>query len=145
MHQISRSFANAVLYKGKIVKNWTGLYSESVTNFPELRGFDCTAITKAGVFEGKTADANTVEYGTAWVTTYGNTATVISNNGLAAVNAVNDLLAKASPWVSSLRPAIITARATSSSTTRMPVRSTTSMSSRLPMWRMCQGQGHHRA
>ena len=94
MHQISRSFANAVLYKGKIVKNWTGLYSESVTNFPELRGFDCTAITKAGVFEGKTADANTVEYGTAWVTTYGNTATVISNNGLAAVNAVNDLLAK---------------------------------------------------
>ena len=34
MHQISRSFANAVLYKGKIVKNWTGLFSESVTNFP---------------------------------------------------------------------------------------------------------------
>ena len=35
-----------------------------------------------------------MEYGTAWVTTYGNTATVISNNGLAAVNAVNDLLAR---------------------------------------------------
>ncbi len=40
MHQISRSFANAVLYKGKIVKNWTGLYSESVTNFP-----GCVALT----------------------------------------------------------------------------------------------------
>ncbi len=94
MHQVSRSFANAVLYKGKIVENWTGLYSESVTNFPELRGFDCTAITEAGVFEGKTVDANTVEHGTAWVTTYGKTATVISNNGLDAVNAVNDLMAK---------------------------------------------------
>ena len=94
MHQISRSFANAVLYKGKIVKNWTGLFSESVTNFPELRGFDCTPITQPGVFEGKTVDANTVERGTAWVTTYGTKATVISNNGLDAVNAVNDLLAK---------------------------------------------------
>lgn len=46
------------------------------------------------MFEGKTVDANTVERGTAWVTTYGTKATVISNNGLDAVNAVNDLLAK---------------------------------------------------
>jgi len=76
MHQISRSFANAVLYKGKIVKNWTGLFSESVTNFPELRGFDCTPITQPGVFEGKTVDANTVERGIAWVTTYGAKATI---------------------------------------------------------------------
>lgn len=36
----------------------------------------------------------TVERGTAWVTTYGTKTTVISNNGLDAVNAVNDLLAK---------------------------------------------------
>ena len=35
-----------------------------------------------------------MERGTAWVTTYGTKATVISNNGLDAVNAVNDLLAK---------------------------------------------------
>lgn len=94
MHQISRSFANAVLYKGKIVENWTGLYSESVTNFPELRGFDCTAITKAGVFEGKTVDANTVEQGSAIVNNYGSTATVIRNDGLDSVKAVNDLLDK---------------------------------------------------
>lgn len=92
LHQAKRSMANAVLYKGVRVLDWTGLYSESVTNFPEMRGFDCTAITKAGVFEGKTEDANTPYEPLSIVNDYGKVATVIENDGVDSVNAVNDLL-----------------------------------------------------
>lgn len=93
MHQAKRSMANAVLYKGVKVEDWTGLFSESVTNFPAMRGFDCDAITKVGAFTGKTEPVLKAESGASVVSEYGTVATVIANDSLDAVKAVNQLLA----------------------------------------------------
>ncbi len=92
MHQAKRSMANVVLYKGVKVLDWTGLFSESITNFPDLRGFNSYAVSESGVFDGKTAeitepvDAKSITTGT------GKKVLIIKNDGIDSVNAVNQLL-----------------------------------------------------
>ncbi len=91
MHQSKRSLANVVLYNGKDISDWSGLYSESVVAFPELRGFNAYPIYEKDAFSGKlgelTESLTTVIKGS-------NTANniVIDNNGVEAVKAVNTLL-----------------------------------------------------
>jgi hypothetical protein len=97
MHQAKRDYANAILWKGIDASFYSGLYSESVVNFPQLRGFTTIPIAKESAYTalaGKvdslgselavpsTLDGNTVDY----------TAVIIKNNGQEAVRAVNALL-----------------------------------------------------
>ena len=50
MHQAKRNYANAVLWEGAdaSASGFPDLYSESVTNFPAMRGFDCIPIAAEG-------------------------------------------------------------------------------------------------
>ncbi len=93
LHQAKRSMANVVLYSGIKVSGWDSLYSETLTNFPDLRGFDCDEILKEGVFEGKTEKVTKVEKAGTLINKKGSIAVIIENNGLDAIRAVNDLLA----------------------------------------------------
>ncbi|MDB7818231.1 S-layer homology domain-containing protein [Intestinimonas butyriciproducens] len=93
MYQAKRNYANAVLWKGAdaSASGFPDLYSESVSNFPEMRGFDCTPITVVGAFEGSLTNLTTVS-ATSQSTGSGSIA-ILSNNGTETVRAVNTLLA----------------------------------------------------
>lgn len=95
MHQAKRSMANVVLSEGMKLDGdmWTDLYSESVTNFPDLRGFDCDTIWTEGVFDNKLDVLTDAVDGKSIIKGTGTGYTVIENDGIEAVNAVNDLLA----------------------------------------------------
>ena len=62
MHQAKRNYANAVLWEGAdaSASGFPDLYSESVTNFPAMRGFDCIPIAAEGAFDGKLTEVSTV-------------------------------------------------------------------------------------
>lgn len=92
MHQAKRSLANMIMYNGKDVSNWSGLYSESVVAFPELRGFNATAIYKENVFNGLLEETTDSETGKSVVNGTSTKGIIIDNNGVAAVAAVNKLL-----------------------------------------------------
>ena len=93
MYQAKRNYANAVLWTGADASNsgFADLYSESVANFPAMRGFTCDAITKKGAFDGALKDAATPAGATQFSGETGK-AVVIANNGQEAVRAVNALL-----------------------------------------------------
>lgn len=92
MHQAKRNMANAALYKNVLITDWTDLYSEPVTNFSDLRGFDMDIITTVGAFADAQMSSIT-EPVQVTTTVFGEgVVTVISNNSLHAVNAVNDLI-----------------------------------------------------
>ncbi len=95
MYQAKRNYANTVLWEGADASSsgFPDLYSESVSNFPEMRGFDCIAITEVGAFEGALSDVLTEFDGVSQLSGEG-TAVILSNNGTEAVRAVNDLLAQ---------------------------------------------------
>ncbi|MHC1722102.1 MAG: S-layer homology domain-containing protein [Aminipila sp.] len=92
MHQAKRSLANMIMYNGKDVSNWSGLYSESVVAFPELRGFNATAIYKEKSFDGLLEETTESEVGKSVVNGATTKGIIIDNNGVAAVAAVNKLL-----------------------------------------------------
>lgn len=95
MYQAKRNYANAVLWTGADASNsgFPDLYSESVSNFPEMRGFDCVAIDTVGALEGLLSQPLTSFEGASQLAGEG-TAVVLSNNGTEAVRAVNSLLAR---------------------------------------------------
>jgi uncharacterized repeat protein (TIGR02543 family) len=91
MHQAKRNVANVALSNGLKLKNWgMDLYSEPVTAFPEMRGFNCYVITKPGALSGKldplAAPAQTKP--AKIKTPY----TIIMNGSIDATKAVNDLI-----------------------------------------------------
>ena len=94
MYQAKRNYANAVLWTGADASNsgFPDLYSESVSNFPEMRGFDCIAIDTVGALEGLLSEPLTSFEGESQLAGTGS-AVVLSNNGTEAVRAVNALLA----------------------------------------------------
>lgn len=94
MYQAKRNYANAVLWEGADASKsgFPDLYSESVSNFPAMRGFDCVAVTTVGAFDGKLSDVITSFDGESLLSGSGD-AVIISNNGGEAVRAVNALLA----------------------------------------------------
>lgn len=98
MYQAKRNYANCVLYKGRdaSASGFQDLYSESLTNFPDMWGFDCVAVdSKDAVkaFAGKLGALTSVPKGRSQLDTVSNAVAVaIANNGDEAVRAVNDLL-----------------------------------------------------
>jgi LPXTG-motif cell wall-anchored protein len=94
MHQAKRNMANCALYPNLLISDWTqySLYSEPLTNFSALRGYDMDTIRKKGAFakeflEDVTAvpDPKTYVQGSGPVT-------IIRNDSLQSIRAVNDLL-----------------------------------------------------
>lgn len=94
MYQAKRNYANCVLNLGydASASGFPRLYSESVSSFPSMRGFDCVAITKAGAFEGALQEVTEIT-GSTQVTGSGSIV-ILANNGDETVRAVNDLLAQ---------------------------------------------------
>ncbi|OUN88935.1 M14 family metallopeptidase [[Collinsella] massiliensis] len=92
MHQAKRNMANAALYENMVIDDWTSLYSEPVTNFPDQRGFDCDTITTPGAFDDAalTDLAEPIELATE-VDGEGDLV-VIENSGVESIRAVNALL-----------------------------------------------------
>lgn len=90
MAQAKRGYANHVLYKGANESEWPAMYAELVTNFPAMRGFKADAIYSPSLFNGK--------IGAVTMTSAPRTAVtdkhfyIVSNNSLAAVQAVNAAL-----------------------------------------------------
>lgn len=93
MHQAKRNVANAALYDNLVIDTWTDLYSEPVTNFSALRGFDMDIITKVGAFKDAKMENVTEGINLTTVITGKGKASVIANNSVHAVKAVNELLA----------------------------------------------------
>lgn len=90
MAQAKRGYANHVMYKGANESEWPAMYAELVMNFPAMRGFKADAIYQSGLFAGK--------IGHVTLTSAPRTAPtdkeyyIVSNNSLAAVQAVNAAL-----------------------------------------------------
>ncbi len=92
MRQAKRNMANAALYPNLALDDWSGLYSEPVTNFPDFRGFTVDIITTPDAFASAglkdVTEAPKVE---SIVSGEGSVA-VIANDTVYAVRAVNALL-----------------------------------------------------
>lgn len=93
MYQAKRNYANAVLSKGAdaSASGFPDLYSESVSNFPAMRGFNCEPIAVRGAFDGVLTEVTTIEPTSQ--STGSGSITILSNNGTETVRAVNALLA----------------------------------------------------
>ena len=93
MHQAKRNYANAVLWEGAdaSASGFPDLYSESVSNFPAMRGFDCIAVTTEGAFDGVLTEVTSVT-GASELTGTSGDIVILSNSGNEAVRAVNALL-----------------------------------------------------
>lgn len=93
MHQAKRNMANCALYPNLVIADWDqySLYSEPLTNFAALRGYDMATIRTKDVFKGalkqidKAPNPKTYTEGKGCVT-------IIKNNSLDSVRAINDLL-----------------------------------------------------
>ncbi len=92
MHQAKRNMANAALYSNIVITDWTDLYSEPLTAFPQLRGFDAEVITKTGAFKAADLEALDKVPAIKTVVTGQGNAVIIANNSLDVVKAVNSLL-----------------------------------------------------
>ncbi|MBN2982897.1 MULTISPECIES: M20/M25/M40 family metallo-hydrolase [Cohnella] len=92
MHQAKRGFANLVLYDGIDVSDFSAMYSDIIQDFPVMRGFDLVAVRQSGVFSGRTSQVNAVSVPE---TSFPGNSThyIIRNNGNAAIQAVNELIA----------------------------------------------------
>ncbi|WP_156906555.1 M14 family metallopeptidase [Alteribacter aurantiacus] len=92
MNQAKRGLANAVLYEGDDVSDWSAMYDPIVVNFPDLRGFDTIDVRAEGVFEGKTTGVTEVATPTGSLT--GNSPRqILSNDTNDTIRVVNALLA----------------------------------------------------
>lgn len=92
MYQAKRNYANCVLNLGNdaSASGFPSLYSESVSSFPSMRGFDCVAIDTVGAFKGALNELTAVKAvgqvsGTGPIV-------ILANNGDETVRAVNALL-----------------------------------------------------
>lgn len=92
LHQAKRNMANAALYNNIVIKGWTDLYSEPLTAFSELRGFNMDVITKIGAFDSATfTQLETTPETPTHVDGEGEIV-IVSNNSVAGVQAINELL-----------------------------------------------------
>lgn len=92
MHQAKRNMANAALYKNMVVENWTDMYSEPVTNFPDQRGFDIEIVTTKGALDNAKLEAVTDSLGLMTSVDGEGSLVRIENSGVEAIRAVNALL-----------------------------------------------------
>lgn len=94
MHQAKRGYANLVLYDGLDVSDFDAMYSDTVQNFADMRGFDRYISRSAGAFSGKTQQVSSIVIPTTDLNQYRFEQNyVIRNSNNDAIKAVNDLLA----------------------------------------------------
>ena len=93
MHQAKRNMANAALYKNMVISDWTDMYSEPVTNFPDQRGFDIVTVTTPKALDGAKLEEVKGDLGLKTSVDGDGTFVRIENSGVEAIRAVNDLLA----------------------------------------------------
>lgn len=94
MHQAKRGYANLVLYDGLDVSDFNAMYSDTVQNFADMRGFDRYISRSAGAFSGKTRQVSSVVIPTTDLNQYPFAQNyVIRNSNNDAIKAVNELLA----------------------------------------------------
>lgn len=95
MHQAKRNVANAALSDGLTLDNWgTTLYSEPVTAFPQMRGFNADIVTTPDAFKGNLdpyTGQDAIKITSANVES---PYTILLNNGMETTKAVNALLDK---------------------------------------------------
>lgn len=92
MHQAKRNMAHAALYSNLTIDDWTGLYSEPVTNFPDFHDFAAVSVNTPGAFtEDMLADVDAAPEVISSVSGEGAVA-IIANTTVQAILAVNSLL-----------------------------------------------------
>lgn len=93
MHQAKRNMANCALYPNLVIADWEqySLYSEPVTNFSALRGYDMTTVRTKDAFKGMLQEIDSVANPKTYVEGKGQV-TIIKNNSLDSIRAINDLL-----------------------------------------------------
>lgn len=92
MHQAKRNMANAAMYSNVVITDWGDLYSEPLTAFPMLRGFDAAVITQKGAIKASDMKNLTKAPVVKTVTSGSGDYAIVANNGTEAICAVNDLL-----------------------------------------------------
>lgn len=92
MHQAKRNMANSALYSNMVIDTWDTLYSEPLTAFPQLRGFDIHVITKVGAIKASQMKSITKVPAIKTVTSGSGNYVILSNNSVDTIRAVNKLL-----------------------------------------------------
>ena len=92
MHQAKRNMANAALYTNVVITDWNDLYSEPLTAFSQLRGFDMAVITKKGAIKSSNMQAVTKAPAIKSAKSGSGNYTILRNNSVDAIQAVNALL-----------------------------------------------------
>ncbi len=97
MHQAKRNMAHVALYSNLTIDDWTGLYSEPVTNFPDFHDFDAVSVNTPGAFAGDMlVDVDASPEVASSVSGEGSAA-IIANTTVQAILAVNALLDAGTP------------------------------------------------
>src|SRR5699024_234166 len=91
MNQAKRGLANAVLYEGENVSDWSAMYDPVVVNFPALRGFDIDIIREPGAFTNTTRVVERVTLPTGEIVAT-SPKQVLKNSNNDTIKLVNELL-----------------------------------------------------
>lgn len=95
MYQSKRNVANGALYDGVVINNWPDLYSEPITAFGKMRGFDMTAIDKKGAIPNSAlTEIKQAQSAKSIFTGTTDAQVIIDNNSLAAIAMVNKMIDK---------------------------------------------------
>ncbi len=93
MYQAKRNVANGALYDGILITAWPDLYSEPITAFGEMRGFDYAAVdTKGLVKDNMLTEIKAPQTAKTYFTGETGGEVIIDNNSVSAIAMVNKML-----------------------------------------------------
>ena len=93
MYQAKRNVANGAMYDGILITGWPDLYSEPITAFGDMRGFDYAAVdTKDLVKESMLIEVKEPQKAETIFKGKKNKEVIIDNNSVSAIAMVNQLL-----------------------------------------------------
>ena len=94
MYQAKRNVANGALYDGIVINHWPDLYSEPITAFGKMRGFDMVAIDKKGAVPSSAlTEIKQAQSAKTIFTGDTNAQVIIDNNSVAAIAMANKMVA----------------------------------------------------